>query len=173
LLGTVAVISGIWLVAGRAENKIGKKEHSKLGILAALGTSLCWACGVSIFKITLANTDPFILASVRMLFLLPALGVFMILPFGKKSSSENLTRFNILAMFLSGLMSLLVGDTLYLVGLERTKANIAAPLASTTPLFAAIIAILFLKEEVSKRVLVGTLLVTAGIVLLTLEQTLL
>jgi len=173
LLGTVAVVSGIWLVVGRVENKVGKKEHSKLGILAALGTSLSWACGVSIFKIILTDTDPFILASVRMLFLLPVLSVFMILPFGKKPSSKNLTRFNILTMFLGGLMSIGVGDTLYLVGLEITKANVAAPLASTTPLFAAIIAILFLKEEVSKRVLVGTFFVTAGIMLLTLEQMLL
>jgi len=173
LLGTVAVISGIWLVAGRAENKVSKDEHSKLGILAALGTSLCWACGISIFKITLTNTDPFILGSVRMLFVMPALSVIMTLPFGKKSSSKNLTRLNILTMSLSGLLSLVVGDTLYLVGLERTKANIAAPLASTTPLFATIIAILFLKEEVSRRILVGTLFVTAGIVLLTLGQTLL
>lgn len=173
LLGTVAVVSGIWLVVGKVENKVGKKEHSKLGLLAALGTSLCWACGVSIFKIILANTDPFILASVRMLFLLPVLGVFMMLPFGKKSSSKNLTRFNILTMFLGGLMAIGVGDTLYLVGLEITKANVAAPLASTTPLFAAIIAILFLKEEVSKRVLVGAFFVTAGIMFLTLEQMLL
>lgn len=169
MLGTAAVVSGIWLVAGRVENEVGKREHPKLGILAALATSLCWACGVSIFKVILANTDPFLLASVRMLFLLPVLGAFTILPFGKKSS-ENLTRINILTMFLSGLMAIGVGDTFYLIGLERTKANVAAPLASTTPLFAAIIAILFLKEKVSKRVLVGTFLVTAGIMLLTLEQ---
>jgi DME family drug/metabolite transporter len=173
LLGTVAVVSGIWLVAGRAENNVGEKELSKFGILAVLGTSLCWACGVSIFKIILANTDPFILASVRMLFLLPVLGIFMILPFGKKSPSRNLTRFNMLTMFLGGLITIGVGDTFYLVGLEITKANVAAPLASTTPLFAAIITILFLKEEVSKRVLVGTFFVTAGIMLLSLEQMLL
>lgn len=173
LVGTVAVVSGIWLVTSRTENKVGKKEHSKLGILAALGTSLCWACGVSIFKIVLANTDPFVLVSVRMLFLLPVLGVLMLFPFGKKSSSKNLTKFNIFTMFLSGLIAIGLGDTLYLVGLEITKANVAAPLASTTPLFAAIIAILLLKEEVSKRVLVGIFFVTAGIMLLTLKQILL
>ncbi|NIR86669.1 DMT family transporter [Candidatus Bathyarchaeota archaeon] len=173
LLGTVAVVSGIWLVAGRAENEFSKKEYPKLGILAALGTSLCWAWGVTVFKIILTNTDPFILASVRMLFLLPVLSVFTILPFRTKSSTRHLTRFDILTMFLSGLIAIGVGDTLYLIGLGATKANIAAPLASTTPLFAAIIAILFLKEEVSKRVVVGTFLVTAGIMLLTLEQMLL
>ena len=170
LLGTVAVVSGIWLVAGRAENEVSKQEHPKLGILAALGTALCWACGVAVFKIILANTDPFLLASVRMLFILPVLGVFTILPFGTTSSTRHLTRFNILTMLLSGLIAIGVGDTFYLIGLGTTEANLVAPLASTTPLFAAVIAILFLKEEISKRVVFGTFLVTAGIMLLTLEQ---
>jgi len=169
LLGTLAVVLGIRLVAGRAENEISKQEHQKLGILAALGTSLCWACGVSVFKIILANTDPFVLASVRMLFVLPVLGVFTTLPFGTRSSTRHLTRFNILTMFLSGLVAIGVGDTFYLIGLETTRANVAAPLASTTPLFAAIIAILLLKEEVSKRVVFGTFLVTVGVMLLTLK----
>jgi len=169
VLGTVAVVSGIWLVASRAENEVSKKEHPKLGILAALGTALCWACGVAVFKIILANTDPFLLASVRMPFLL-------ILPFGTKSSTRQtrrLTRFDIITMSLSGLVAIGFGDTFYLIGLQTTKANVVAPLASTTPLFAAIIAILFLKERISKRVVVGTFLVTAGIMLLTLEQMLL
>ena len=170
LLGTAAVVSGIWLVAGRAENEVSKQEHPKLGILAALGTALCWACGVTVFKVILTNTDPFILGSVRMLFLLPVLGLLTILPFGKRSSARHLTRFNILTMFLSGLIAVGVGDTFYLIGLEITKANVVAPLASTTPLFAVIIAVLFLKEEISKRVVVGTFLVTAGVMLLTLEQ---
>ena len=170
LLGTVAVVLGIWLVAGRAENEVSKQEHSKLGILAALGTALCWACGVAVFKIILANTDPFLLASVRMLFILPVLGVFTILPFGTKSSTRHLTRFNILTMLISGLIAIGVGDTFYLIGLGTTEANVVAPLASTTPLFATVIAILFLKEEISKRVVFGTFLVTAGIMLLTLEQ---
>ncbi|UCE16784.1 MAG: DMT family transporter [Candidatus Bathyarchaeota archaeon] len=170
LLGTIAVVLGIWLVAGQAENKGSQQEHLKLGVLAALGTSLCWACGISIFKTILADTDPFLLVSVRMLFALPVLGVLTILPSGTRSSTRHLTRFNILTMFLSGLVAIGVGDTFFLIGLETTKANVAAPLASTTPLFAAIIAILFLKEEVSKRVVVGTFFVTAGMMLLTLEQ---
>lgn len=170
LIGTVTVISGIWLVTSRVENKASKQEHAKLGILAALGTALCWACGLAVFKIILVNTDPFLLASVRMVFLLPVLGVFTVLPLGTKSSTRRLTRFNILTMFLSGLVAIGVGDTFYLIGLETTEANVVAPLASTTPLFAAVIAIFVLKEEISKRVVVGTFLVTVGIMLLTLEQ---
>lgn len=168
LLGTVAVVSGVWLVAGRAENEASKQKISKLGILAALGTALCWACGLTLFKVILADTDPFVLGSVRMLFLLPVLGVLAVLPFGARSSVRHLRKSHIFMMFLSGFIALGVGDTFLYIGLETAKANVVAPLASTTPLFAAIIAILFLKERVSKRVVVGTLLVTAGTMLLTL-----
>jgi len=173
LVGTAAVVSGIWLVGGRTKNEVSKHapQHSKRGVLAALTTSLCWACGFILFKIILSNTDPFVLASVRMLFLLPALGLFAIPSLGKRSSIRRLTRSSILTIFLSGLIALGVGDTFLYLGLETAKANVAAPLASTTPLFAAIIAIVFLKERVSKRVVVGTLLVTAGTMLLTLGQT--
>ena len=170
LLGTAAVVSGIWLVAGRAEKINDKQKQSKLGILAALGTLICWACGVSIFKIILTNTDPFVLLSARMLFLLPSLGILTILSSRKEIPSRHLTKSAILTMFLSGLTAIGVGDTLFYFGLERTRANVVAPIASTTPLFAAIIAILFLKEKVSKKVVLGTLLVTAGTIILTFGQ---
>ena len=168
LLGTVAVVSGVWLVAGRAEKEASKQKISKLGVLAALGTALCWACGLTLFKVILADTDPFVLGAVRMLFLLPVLGVLTVLPRGTRSSIRHLTKSHIFTMFLSGFIALGVGDTFLYIGLETAKANVVAPLASTTPLFAAIIAILFLKERVSKRVVAGTLLVTAGTMLLTL-----
>ncbi len=169
LLGTVAVVSGIWLVGGRAEIEKDrqKRSHSKLGILAALGTMMCWACGISIFKIILTNTDPFVLLSARMLFLLPSLCIFTILSSRREFSTRHLTKSDVLTMFLSGLTAIGVGDTFFYLGLERARANVVAPLASTTPLFATIIAILFLKEKVSKRVVLGTLLTTAGTVLLT------
>jgi len=170
LLGTVAVVLGVWLVAGRAENKVSENGTQKLGVLAALGTSVCWACGLVLFKVILANIDPFVLASVRMLLLLPVLGVFTIFPSETRSSIRHLTRSNILIIGLGGLISLGIGDTLLYLGLETAKANVVAPLASTTPLFATIIAISFLKERVSRKVVVGTFLVIAGTMLLTLGQ---
>lgn len=169
LLGTTAVVLGACLVAGRTENEVSM-GFSKLGILAALGASLSWACGLVLFKIILVNTDPFVLASVRMLMLLPALGLFTISPWGAKTTIMNLTRSNLFTIFLSGLIALGVGDTLLYIGLQTAKANVAAPLASTTPLFAAIMAILFLRERISSRVIVGALLVTAGAMLITLGQ---
>lgn len=168
LLGTIAVVLGVWLVAGQAEKEAGKQKTSKFGILAALGTALCWACGLTLFKVILADTDPFVLGAVRMLFLLPVLGVLAVLPLGARSSVRHLTRATIFTMLLSGFIALGVGDTFLYIGLENAEANVVAPLASTTPLFAAIIAILFLKERFSKRVVAGTLLVTAGTMLLTL-----
>ncbi len=168
LLGTVAVVSGVWFVAGRALSEDSTRKIRRLGILAALGTALCWACGLTLFKVILVDTEPFVLAAVRMLFLLPTLGVFMVLPLGTRSATRHLTRFDVFTMFLSGFIALGVGDTFLYIGLETAKANVVAPLTSTTPLFAAILAILFLNEKVSKRIIVGTLLITVGTMLLTL-----
>lgn len=168
LLGTVAVLLGVWLVASRLENEVNKNGSRKLGFFAALGTAIFWACGLILFKVILANIDPFVLASARMFILLPVLGALTIVPSETRSSIKRLTRSNITMIVLGGLISLGVGDTLLYVGLETAKANVVAPLGSTTPLFAAIIAILFLKERVSMRVVAGTLLVTAGTMLLTL-----
>lgn len=167
LLGTVAVVLGVWLVASRAGNDAKKQKIQKLGVLAALGTSLCWACGLTLFKVVLGKTDPFVLSFVRMLFLLPTLGLFTLLSSGTRSSFRNITRSSIFTVFLGGLIALGVGDTFLYIGLEIAKASVVAPLSSTTPLFAAFIAILFLNERVSKRVVVGTLLVTVGAILLT------
>ncbi len=167
-LGTLAVLLGIWLVGGRGGNEGSKRVVSNpmVGIFAALGTSLCWAGGITIFKVILTNTDPFVLASVRMLFVLPLMGIYTSL--GRRST-HHLERSSILTMFLSGLMALGIGDTLLYIGLEASKANVVAPIASTTPLFAATLAILFLKEKVSKRVVIGILFVITGTILLTIS----
>lgn len=172
LLGTVAVVVGVWLVGGRTKSERRKPtiQNAKRGVLAALATSLCWACGLILFKIILSTTDPFVLSAVRMLFVLPTLGFYTVIPIRTKVSAKRLSKIDVLTIFLSGLLSLGIGDTLLYVGLENANANVAAPLASTTPLFAAIIAIGVLNEKVSKRVVIGTILITFGTALLTIAQ---
>ncbi len=168
LLGTLGIIMGVWLVCGRSGNAGNMRSMSnpRVGILSALGTSLCWAAGITLFKVILTNTDPFVLASMRMLFILPLMGICTSL--GGRSAL-HLKRSDLYTMFLSGLTALGIGDTLLYLGLEVSRANVVAPLASTTPLFAALIAILFLKERVSKSVIIGTLLVIVGTIILAIS----
>ena len=164
--GTIAIFLGVSLVANKAVDKASMASFSKIGVLAGLGTSICWACGIILFKIILANNDPFVLAAVRMLFLFPTLGILLAIPIRRKSSSIQLTKSRISLAFLSGLIGLGIGDTLFYFGLNSTNTNIVAPISSVTPIFSAIIALFYLKETIAKKVFVGTLLVTVGTIFL-------
>jgi drug/metabolite transporter (DMT)-like permease len=128
-----------------------------LGEILTIVAALCWAIGASLYKKSLLNVRPVTLNLFRSF---PAtIYAFLVLYLlGKWTLLSELTVVSLAYIGIASLLVLAVGDTLYLVGLEITQANVAAPLASTTPLFAVIIAILFLKEEISRRVLVGVFL---------------
>ena len=166
VVGTVAIIVGVWLVANKALDRSRKSNSSVGGVLASLGTVVCWGFGVVLFKILLENNDPFVLSAGRMLFLLPTLGVLSAMSRVGVSSSRRWTKTQLSLALLSGLVALGVGDTLLYFGLDSANMNIVAPLTSTTPIFSAIIAVLFLGEKVSVKVVIGTFLVTVGAMLL-------
>lgn len=166
VFGTIAIIFGVWLVANKALDKTHNAAFSKVGVLAGLGTSICWASGIVLFKIILLNNDPFVLAAVRMLFLLPTLGILSAVPLRKKFPRTQWTKSRLSLALLSGLIALGIGDVLLYFGLDSTNSNIVAPISSITPIFSAIIAMLYLKEDVSKKVIFGTLFVTAGTMVL-------
>jgi drug/metabolite transporter (DMT)-like permease len=166
ILGTITIVIGVWLVANKALDQTQKSGSSISGVLASLGTLLCWGFGVILFKIILKNNDPFILTAGRMLFLLPTLAILSIVPYRKKSPIKKLTKTQLSLALLSGLIALGIGDTLLYLSLGSTNINIVAPLTSITPIFSAVIAILFLGEKASKKTIIATLLVTAGTTLL-------
>lgn len=166
IVGTAAIIVGVWLVANKALDRTRTSDSSLSGVVASLGTVVCWGFGVVLFKILLENNDPFVLAAGRMLFLLPTMGILSAISRVHVSSNRRWTKNQLTFALLSGLVALGVGDTLLYFGLESANMNIVAPLTSTTPIFSAIIAVLFLGEKVSVKVVIGTLLVTVGAMLL-------
>ena len=166
ILGTITIILGVWLVANTALDQTQQSNTSLIGVISSLGTVLCWGFGVVFFKIILDSNDPYILAAGRMLFLIPTLAILSIIPYGNKSSNRKISRIQLVLALLSGLISLGIGDNLLYLALDSTNTNIVAPLTSLTPIFSALIAIIFLGEKVSKKTIIATLLVTTGTMLL-------
>jgi len=166
ILGTITIILGVWLVANTALDQTQQSNTSLIGVISSLGTVLCWGFGVVFFKIILNSNDPYILAAGRMLFLIPTLAILSIIPYGNKSSNRKISRIQLVLALLSGLISLGIGDNLLYLALDSTNTNIVAPLTSLTPIFSALIAIIFLGEKVSKKTIIATLLVTTGTMLL-------
>jgi drug/metabolite transporter, DME family len=68
-------------------------------------------------------------------------------------------------LFLSVIMLLIVGDLLYFRSLDMAGVSWTMPVASVNPLWAVLLAALFIDEPLSWSLLAGTLLVIAGLVL--------
>jgi len=169
VIGTICVVTGIWLITGEAREETQHLGNSKLGIAASLGAAACWAFGTTCFKMILAYFDPVLLSFLRLIFLIPLLGAMSLMSSRNRLLIKQLSKLDIGLMALGGVIAIGIGDTIYLIGLNMTQANIAAPLGSTTPLFSTALALMLLRERLSKETVAAALIMSLGIVLLNIR----
>jgi len=169
LAGTFSILSAIWLISGSGGYDHGIDPHRiKAGVSASILAALCWAIGTAILKKMMERFDPVFIAFFKLLVILPFLAGYISLSPNGLSQMRSLDRRGVLWAVIGGLIAVGFGDMIYLVGLSLTQANIAASLGASTPIFASIIAAIFLRERIGWRVITGVALVAIGSTLLTL-----
>jgi len=67
----------------------------------------------------------------------------------------------------AGVVELGIGGILLFESLKLGNASTTIPLSSTTPLFALVFAVQYAEEKMLKRLLIGTIITVAGIILVT------
>ncbi len=134
-----------------------------LGILLALTAALCWGTAAIFARLGLARIKPSMGTLISMLASLALVG-----------SLALITRFNdvryislkALVLFgLIGVMNYFLGRQLNYSSIRRIGVTKATPLFATAPLFAIILAIIFLGENINIPIILGTLSVMAGLYL--------
>ncbi|MEM4546228.1 MAG: DMT family transporter [Nitrososphaerota archaeon] len=164
-VGTVLIVLAVWLLSG--QKKLQLEGSTKLGFIAGILTTICWALGVTLFKLIVEVFDPVFAAFFKILIVLPFLAAYLkILGHQDSSSVVPPKRSEVIAAILGGLVSVGLGDMIYLVGLSLTQANTAVPLGSSTPIFSAILAAIFLRERLTRRSIISSILVVVGATLL-------
>ena len=155
--GTVLIVLAVWLLSG--QGKLQLNGSAKLGFIAGVSTAICWALGVTLFKLIVESFDPVFAAFFKILIVLPFLAAYLKV-FGSRDSSSLAPpkMSEVIAAMMGGIISVGLGDMIYLVGLSLTQANTAVPLGSSTPIFSAI----FLKERLTSRSIISSVLVVAG-----------
>ena len=169
VIGTICVVIGVWLIAGEEGEEAQHSGNLKLGIIVSLGAAVCWALGTTCLKILLIDFNPLLLSFLRLIFLIPFLVAISLISSGNRLLIKKLSKFDVGLMALGGIIAIGIGDTIYLTGLDITQANIAAPLAATTPLFSTVLALIFLKERLSNRTVIAALVMTVGVALLNIK----
>lgn len=147
--------------------KKGSKEV--VGTLLVLATALISGFNIFINKVFVAKVDPLILTAVRALFI----GlIFLAISYGvSKKKKESFKKVSWAPLLFIGVVGGGLAFWLFFEGLKLTTAGRAAFIHKTLPLYAIILAFVFLKEKITKQQIVASALMIAGLVFL--ESTLL
>jgi len=174
IVGTAIIVAGACLVARSG-------EESQTGASAPPGTStykwmallvvasLLFSVSTTANKVALTGgLSPMLVNLARSLCAL-LLGTAMAMADGGGLSLGTLPRSFWGRIAASSLVADLVGHYIYFLAMQRGQVSTVVPLAATTPLFVIPLAHFVLKESVTWRTVVGTLLTVAGVVLVVIS----
>jgi len=170
---SIITICGIFITAGgiyfmtappRNSEKLGglnRKLYWK-GILFVLGACLCWAAGTIILKFAIANMDPILAGAIRMPFMTLAIFTIIYLQKGNlrpwRYSSKSLT-----ALGVAGILGIGVGGLLFMIGVKYAGPAKTSILSSTAPFFGVPLSMFTLRERITFKIVLGTILCVFGI----------
>ncbi len=133
------------------------------GEMAALGTSLCFAFGSTLFTLAGRKLGAQRVNQVRLLLAVVLIAIVHWLTFGQilpiSASSESVSW-----LALSGIVGLVLGDMCLLQAFVLVGPRISMLVMALAPLFSTVIAWLFLNEALDARTLVGIVLVIVGVI---------
>jgi len=91
------------------------------------------------------------------------------IPFLRARFPRHVDRSGIALTVLAGVGGAFLGWILWLSSLNIAPASLISPIRGSTLVFALIYSVLFLRERLTKRALLGVLLVLAGVVLVSVS----
>lgn len=162
--GTILILAGVWLLAFKHDSIASNLKY----VMIAAAASAMIGAGAVVTKIALNVSDmPFsgLAISFSAALLVQALVITLAgkwgeLPFGWKKSRVFLA---------AGVLIAVAFLTTYLA-FSKGAVNVVAPLLSTQPLFALVLAAILLKdyEKITRNVILGTITIVAGAALLSI-----
>lgn len=166
----VTVLAGLLVIAGtvflvRTRTQDPADHHSLRSLLAALGTGVLWGVTTSVpSKFCLdAGMTPI---AYQLLFAAGATVCWSVVALpGQLRKRLRVSKRALAIAFLSSFFGLFLGWVLWLTALERAAASALAPLNGLTLFFAALLGAVFLREPLTRRILIGGALTVAGVTL--------
>ena len=167
-VGMALVLVGIVLISrpARIKGVPAPSSLSEPGVAFALVAALCWAISMVLIAPGIQGLDEIMVASVRT----PALSLVLwgvVALRGTAPKLKALTRHDWVILIVGGFIGWGLGSVLFLLSVSLLGATRAAILTSTSPLFALPLSAIFLKEQINRGVILGTVLTVAGIILVT------
>lgn len=168
LLGTCLVVAGVILIStswgGRSDSNGTSPRQLKLGVFLALSAAVLWGLSTVLLKPALTHISAVHASAVRMPLVALLLFLTKVLP-DKEERLRGIDLRTFLVVAFSGILGMFVGSLMYLVALKDASAGKVVTLTSFSPVFAVIMAAIFLQEKLNTRIVFGMGLCTGGVVL--------
>ncbi|MHA1835588.1 MAG: DMT family transporter [Candidatus Odinarchaeia archaeon] len=167
LFGTIMIILGIWFVIKSEKIEENHNKTSKIYLILPIFTALSWGLSQIFFKIVLYTTPPLTMNSVKMLSFSIMLITLILIKGERKFYLTYKKKAGKMAA-LGGLIAIGIGGVLLMSSLNLIDVSKTASLTAITPLFSTLLALIFLKEKITLKLLIGTILTIVGVLLITL-----
>ena len=118
-----------------------------------------WGSNFVFGKMLVQDFSPALLTMLRLLFIV----LFLI---GLSSYKKNFKRVNksdLLAIFFLGVIGVFINQWSFFVGLQTADPTTSALILATTPILTSLLAAIFLKEKLTIRMLMGSIVAIIGI----------
>jgi drug/metabolite transporter (DMT)-like permease len=140
-----------------------------LGEIAAVFTSICWTFSSIIFTFAGRRVGAAVLNRMRLTFAVLWVALIHLLLQGRLFPTDASPE-RWIWLGLSGVAGLVVGDLLLFQGYVMIGPRISTLIMSLSPVFSAVLALLFLNETLRAGQIIGILVTIAGVALVVLDH---
>ena len=164
MLGTVLVLAGVYLISPRVGSVSRSDARTdRIGIIAALAAAALWAIATMLLKVGLQEGTPVVIVNlIRLPVAALATALFTHRQFGLRVwrgyNWKSLPMLVLLAIYSTG-----IGMIVWTLTVDYAGAARASLINTAAPLIGVPLSALFLKERVTAKIAVGTLLSVVGI----------
>ncbi|MFQ6064820.1 MAG: DMT family transporter [Candidatus Bathyarchaeia archaeon] len=170
VVGAVAIVLGIWLLSRKEKNYVNEQSKRDLikGAVSALATAVIWSVSIALINMAVAlpktGSLDYTLAVNTLRVLATALFLLASAPItDRKLDFLKMQRGTLFAIVFGGIVALALGWFLLTMSFLYISESQAVPISSTSPLFAAISGVLFLREPVTAKIVAGSVIIVIGI----------
>ncbi|MEM2911032.1 MAG: DMT family transporter [Candidatus Bathyarchaeia archaeon] len=171
VFAAVVIVLGIWLLSREGDVNMEKVHKNLLikGAVIALLTAVVWSVSISLVNLAMKQTPDLEHAFAINILRITALAAFLIVftPMVQKGVGFLKMGRKTWAMVLSGgIIAIGLGWFLLTLSFSYIPESQAVPISSTTPLFSTLSGIVFLREKVTAKVAIGSMMIVVGTFLL-------